>query len=122
MYSPKDGKVFPTPQHQRDEHRARIAAGLRLALNSGQFTKKHICEAAQIDRKTLDNWLNGFCDPTSWRIAAVSQLLGPWFFMHIFGGDIGRAMFDRMQARMMDATSQKRMHADLDEVAAQMEI
>jgi len=120
MSSPNIGKVFPNPRQCRDEHRARIAAALRLALQSGHWTKEQIISTAHIDRKTLDNWLNGYCDPTSWRIAEVSKLLGPWFFMHIFGGDVGRAMFERLQARVAAALSQQSMDADLQEIAFQM--
>lgn len=109
-YSQKDGKTFPSknkalsPREMRDQIRARIAKALGMALHEGWINKGNLCAIAQIDRKTLDNWLVGECDPTGWRIAMVGQALGPWFWMHVYGGDIGLAMWNRMKQRIAEAS------------------
>lgn len=113
----KYGKVL-SAQQVRDETRKRIAAGLRLALESGQFTKQQLCEVADLDRKTLDNWINEHCDTMSWKLAAVSQLLGQWFFMYVYGGEVGLALFQRLQDRIADATDPRHMDADFAAIAA----
>jgi hypothetical protein len=101
----------------RDLIRARIGRALLLAINSRWITRDELCREADIDRRTLDNWINGHCDPSSWRIAVIGQVLGDWFWMHVYGGDVGIAMWRRLQDRI----AQERRRSDLDYAVSEIE-
>jgi hypothetical protein len=113
----KTRNAAPDFNQTRDLIRARIGRALLLAINSRWITRDELCREAGIDRRTLDNWINGHCDPSSWRLAVVGQVLGDWFWMHVYGGDVGIAMWRRLQDRI----AQERRRSDLEYAAGEIE-
>lgn len=116
MDTTKARNTFPDPQRTRDQIRARIGAALRMALRDRFVTREEICLRADIDRRTLENWMNGYCDPSSWRMAVLGEILGQWFWMHVYGGDVGMAMYHRMQERLTRARTESDLAAAMDEI------
>lgn len=113
----KSGNAARQFNHTRDVIRQRIGRALLLAINARWVTRDELCREADIDRRTLDNWINGHCDPTGWRLAVVGQVLGDWFWMHVFGGDVGIAMWQRLQERI----EAERKKSDLEYAVTEIE-
>lgn len=89
----------------RDAHRARLAAALRRRLEPvGPLKREVLSAAVGVSVKTLESWLDGRGEPTSWQIGRLIPATDPQLWFDVYGPvhDETQRLFDARLAQQQE--------------------
>jgi TetR/AcrR family transcriptional repressor of bet genes len=97
----------------RDAHRARIAAALRKRVEPvGALRREALAASSGVSVKTLEGWLDGRVEPSSWQIGRLIAATDTQVWMEIYG-----PIHEDMQRRFEAKLAQQRADADRERAA-----
>jgi TetR/AcrR family transcriptional repressor of bet genes len=97
----------------RDAHRARIAAALRKRVEPvGHLRRETLAASVGVSAKTLDGWLDGRAEPSSWQIGRLIVATDAQVWMEIYG-----PIHEEVQRRFEAKLAQQRAEAERERAA-----
>ena len=97
----------------RDAHRARIAAALRKRVDPvGTIRREALAASVGVSAKTLEGWLDGRAEPSSWQIGRLIAATDSQIWMEIYG-----PLHEETQRRFEAKLAQQRAEAERERAA-----
>ncbi|HEY4163046.1 MAG TPA: transcriptional regulator BetI [Dongiaceae bacterium] len=97
----------------RDAHRSRIAAALRKRVEPvGNLRREALAASVGVSAKTLDGWLDGRAEPSSWQIGRLIAATDSQVWMEIYG-----PIHEEVQRRFEAKLAQQRAEAERERAA-----
>ena len=97
----------------RNAHRARIAAALRKRVDPvGTIRREALAASIGVSAKTLEGWLDGRVEPSSWQLGRLIVATDSQLWMEIYG-----PLHDEMQRRFEAKLAQQRAEAERERAA-----
>jgi TetR/AcrR family transcriptional repressor of bet genes len=92
----------------RNAHRARIAAALRKRVDPvGTIRREALAASVGVSAKTLEGWLDGRVEPSSWQLGRLIVATDSQLWMEIYG-----PLHEEMQRRFEARLAQQRAEAE----------
>jgi len=97
----------------RDAHRARVAAALRKRVDPvGTIRREALAASVGVSAKTLEGWLDGRVEPSSWQLGRLIVATDSQLWMEIYG-----PLHEEMQRRFEAKLAQQRAEAERERAA-----
>jgi AcrR family transcriptional regulator len=97
----------------RDAHRARIAAALRKRVDPvGTIRREALAASVGVSAKTLEGWLDGRQEPSSWQLGRLIVATDSQLWMEIYG-----PLHEEMQRRFEAKLALQRAEAERERAA-----
>jgi lambda repressor-like predicted transcriptional regulator len=97
----------------RDAHRARIAAALRKRVDPvGTIRREALAASVGVSPKTLEGWLDGRVEPSSWQLGRLIAATDAQLWMEIYG-----PLHEETQRRFEARLAQQRAEAERERAA-----
>ena len=97
----------------RDKHRARVAAALRKRVDPvGSIRREALAASAGVSVKTLEGWLDGRQEPSSWQLGRLIVSTDAQLWLEIYG-----PLHEEMQRRFEAKLAQQRAEAERERAA-----
>ena len=97
----------------RDAHRSRVAAALRKRVDPvGTIRREALAASVGVSAKTLEGWLDGRVEPSSWQLGRLIVATDSQLWMEIYG-----PLHEEMQRRFEAKLAQQRAEADRERAA-----
>jgi TetR/AcrR family transcriptional repressor of bet genes len=97
----------------RNAHRARVAAALRKRVDPvGTIRREALAASVGVSAKTLEGWLDGRVEPSSWQLGRLIVATDSQLWMEIYG-----PLHEEMQRRFEARLAQQRAEADRERAA-----
>jgi len=97
----------------RDAHRARVAAALRKRVEPvGPLRREALAASAGVSAKTLEGWLDGRVEPSSWQLGRLIVATDPQLWMDIYA-----PIHEEMQRRFEAKLAQQKAEAERERAA-----
>jgi transcriptional repressor BetI len=100
----------------RDAHRSRVAAALRKRVDPvGTIRREALAASVGVSAKTLEGWLDGRVEPSSWQLGRLIVATDSQLWMEIYG-----PLHDEMQRRFEAKLAQQRAEGERERAALEM--
>jgi TetR/AcrR family transcriptional repressor of bet genes len=97
----------------RDAHRSRVAAALRKRVDPvGTIRREALAASVGVSAKTLEGWLDGRQEPSSWQLGRLIVATDSQLWMEIYG-----PLHEEMQRRFEVKLAQQRSEAERERAA-----
>ncbi|MDQ7250809.1 transcriptional regulator BetI [Dongia sedimenti] len=97
----------------RNAHRGRVAAALRKRVDPvGTIRREALAASVGVSAKTLEGWLDGRVEPSSWQLGRLIVATDAQLWMEIYG-----PLHEEMQRRFEARLAQQRAEADRERAA-----
>jgi TetR/AcrR family transcriptional repressor of bet genes len=97
----------------RNAHRARIAAALRKRVDPvGTIRREALAASVGVSAKTLEGWLDGRVEPSSWQLGRLIVATDAQLWMEIYG-----PLHEEMQRRFEARLAQQRAEGERERAA-----
>ena len=97
----------------RNAHRARVAAALRKRVDPvGTIRREALAASVGVSAKTLEGWLDGRVEPSSWQLGRLIVATDSQLWMEIYG-----PLHEEMQRRFEAKLAQQRAEAERERAA-----
>jgi TetR/AcrR family transcriptional repressor of bet genes len=97
----------------RDAHRSRVAAALRKRVDPvGTIRREALAASVGVSAKTLEGWLDGRVEPSSWQLGRLIVATDSQLWMEIYG-----PLHEEMQRRFEAKLAQQRAETDRERAA-----
>jgi TetR/AcrR family transcriptional repressor of bet genes len=97
----------------RDAHRSRVAAALRKRVDPvGTIRREALAASVGVSAKTLEGWLDGRVEPSSWQLGRLVVATDSQLWMEIYG-----PLHDEMQRRFEAKLAQQRAEGERERAA-----
>lgn len=97
----------------RNAHRGRVAAALRKRVDPvGTIRREALAASVGVSAKTLEGWLDGRVEPSSWQLGRLIVATDSQLWMEIYG-----PLHEEMQRRFEARLAQQRAEADRERAA-----
>jgi TetR/AcrR family transcriptional repressor of bet genes len=97
----------------RNAHRARVAAALRKRVDPvGTIRREALAASVGVSAKTLEGWLDGRVEPSSWQLGRLIVATDSQLWMEIYG-----PLHEEMQRRFEAKLVAQRAEADRERAA-----
>lgn len=97
----------------RDAHRSRVAAALRKRVDPvGTIRREALAASVGVSAKTLEGWLDGRVEPSSWQLGRLIVATDSQLWMEIYG-----PLHEEMQRRFEAKIAQQRVETDRERAA-----
>ncbi|MEX1108553.1 MAG: TetR family transcriptional regulator C-terminal domain-containing protein [Dongiaceae bacterium] len=92
----------------RKAHCQRLAAALQRRLQpAGPWQVRDLALSVGVTPETVQNWLAGQTEPSSWTLGRLMAVLDPLFFVDVYGPVVA-TMQERFEQRLADARERER--------------
>jgi transcriptional repressor BetI len=97
----------------RNAHRGRVAAALRKRVDPvGTIRREALAASVGVSAKTLEGWLDGRVEPSSWQLGRLIVATDSQLWMEIYG-----PLHEEMQRRFEAKLAQQRAETDRERAA-----
>jgi TetR/AcrR family transcriptional repressor of bet genes len=97
----------------RDAHRSRVAAALRKRVDPvGTIRREALAASVGVSAKTLEGWLDGRVEPSSWQLGRLIVATDSQLWMEIYG-----PLHEEMQRRFEAKLAQQRAEGERERAA-----
>jgi transcriptional repressor BetI len=97
----------------RDAHRSRVAAALRKRVDPvGTIRREALAASVGVSAKTLEGWLDGRVEPSSWQLGRLIVATDSQLWMEIYG-----PLHEEMQRRFEVKLAQQRAEGERERAA-----
>ncbi len=97
------GNVDPAGPDDRKAHCQRLAAALQKRLQpAGPWQVRDLAQTIGVTPETVQNWLAGQTEPSSWTLGRLMGVLDPLFFVDVYGPVVA-TMQERFEQRLAAA-------------------
>jgi AcrR family transcriptional regulator/plasmid maintenance system antidote protein VapI len=87
----------------RKAHCQRLAAALQRRLQpAGRWQVRDLAQSVGVTPETVQNWLTGQTEPSSWTLGRLMAVLDPLFFVDLYGPVVA-TMQERFEQRLAEA-------------------
>ena len=98
-----DGTAIAGSQDDRKAHCQRLASALQKRLQpAGPWQVRDLAQTVGVTPETVQNWLAGQTEPSSWTLARLMGALDPLFFIDVYGPVVA-TMQERFEQRLAAA-------------------
>ncbi|MEX0807977.1 MAG: TetR family transcriptional regulator C-terminal domain-containing protein [Dongiaceae bacterium] len=88
---------------ERKAHCQRLALALQRRLQpAGPWQVRDLAQSVGVTPETVQNWLAGQTEPSSWTLGRLMAVLDPLFFVDVYGPVVA-TMRERFEQRLADA-------------------
>jgi TetR/AcrR family transcriptional repressor of bet genes len=96
------GDSAPPHSSDRKAHCQRLAAALQRRLQpAGPWQVRDLAQAIGVTPETVQNWLAGQTEPSSWTLGRLMAALDPLFFVDVYGPVVA-TMQERFEQRLTE--------------------